>query len=164
MRLFEQTKLKHSIEIETTPEKIWDFFVNLDKNYTIWHPEDHVSFEWSKGKPLEQGSAFYAKQYVKGKITTFKGTCEEIIPNRKIVFKFAFPISLLSPKVEWQFEPKDSTCIFTAITYMRFGNFFQTLFKKHMQDSFELHDKHVGAEGENLKKILENKKNTKELR
>jgi hypothetical protein len=26
-----------------------------------------------------------------------------------------------------------------------------------MKDSIELHDKHVGAEGENLKKILENK-------
>jgi uncharacterized protein YndB with AHSA1/START domain len=160
MKLFEQSKLKHSIEIETTPEKIWDFFVNLDKNYAIWHPEDHVSFEWTKGEPMEQDSGFYAKQYVKGKITTFKGTCAEIIPNRKIVFKFAFPISLLSPKVEWQIEPKDSSCIFTAITYMRFGNFFQTLFKKHMQHSFELHDKHVGAEGENLKKILENKNNT----
>jgi uncharacterized protein YndB with AHSA1/START domain len=159
MRLFELTKLKHSIDIETTPEKIWDFFVNLDQNYTAWHPEDHISFEWTKGEPLALGSAFYARQYVKGKVTTFKGTCEEIILHRKIVFKFAFPISIVSPKVEWQIEPKDSICVFTAISYMKFQRLFRRLFKKHMKDSLELHDKHVGAEGENLKKILERQNN-----
>jgi uncharacterized protein YndB with AHSA1/START domain len=159
MKLFKQSKLKHSIEIETSPEKIWEFFIGLDKNYTTWHPEDHVTFQWIKGKPLEEGTTFYAEQYVKGKITKFKGTCVDIVPNRKIVFKFAFPISLVSPKVEWQIEPKGSNCIFTAITYMRWGRFFQKLFKKHMKDSIELHDKHVGAEGENLKKILEDKNN-----
>jgi len=159
MKLFSQAELKHSIKIETTPEKIWGFFTDLDKNYTTWHPEDHISFQWIKGKPLEEGTTFYAEQYVKGKITKFKGHCEVIIPNRKIVFKFSFPISLVSPKVEWQIESKGSSCIFTAITYMRWGRFFQKLLKKHMKDSIELHDKHVGAEGENLKKILENKDN-----
>jgi uncharacterized protein YndB with AHSA1/START domain len=157
MKLFSQSKLKHSIEIETSPERIWEFFVNLDKNYTIWHPQDHVLFKWTKGEPLEVGSAFYAEQYVKGKLTKFKGTCVDIVPNRKIVFKFAFPVSLVSPKVEWQIEPTGSNCIFTAITYMRWGNFFQKVLKKHMKDSIELYDKHVGAEGENLKKILEDK-------
>jgi len=157
--LFKQSELKHSIEIETTPEKIWEFFVNLDKNYTAWHPGDHVSFRWIKGEPLEEGTAFYAEQYVRGKITKYQGICKEIIPYKKIVFKFAFPIALMSPQVEWQIEPKGSYCIFTAITYMRFGRLFQKLFKKHMKDSMELHDKHVGAEGENLKQILEAKNN-----
>jgi uncharacterized protein YndB with AHSA1/START domain len=157
MKVFSQAELKHSIEIETTPEKIWDFFVNLDTNYTAWHPEDHVSFQWIKGKPLEEGTTFYAEQYVKGKITKFKGHCEEIIPNRKIVFKFAFPISVVSPRIEWQIEPKGSSSIFTAITHMRLGGVFQKLLKKHLKDSMELHDRHVGAEGENLKKILEDK-------
>lgn len=154
-----QSTLKHSVEIETTPERIWEFFVNLDKNYTKWHPEDHVLFQWTKGEPLREKTAFHAKQYVRGKLTIYKGTCTEIIPNRKIVFKFAFPVSLVSPKVEWQIEPSGSKCIFTAITYMRFGKVFQRLFKKHMKDSVALHDKHVGAEGENLKKILEEKNN-----
>jgi uncharacterized protein YndB with AHSA1/START domain len=147
--------LKHSIEIETTPGKIWEFFVNLDKNYKTWHPEDHVLFKWVKGEPLNEGTTFYAEQYVKGKITKYKGTCAEIITNRKIVFKFGFPISIVTPKVEWLIEPQNSSCIFTAITYMRFGKFFQRLLKKHMKDNIELHDKHVGAEGEKLKKILE---------
>jgi len=147
--------LTHSIEIKTTPEKIWEFFVKLDKNYTIWHPGDHVLFRWKKGEPLKEGTTFYAEQYVKGKLTKYSGTCAEIIENRKMVFKFGFPVSIVSPKVEWQIHPKGSSCVFTAITYMRFGKFFQSFLKKHMKDNIELHDKHVGAEGENLKKILE---------
>lgn len=153
------SELRHSIEIETTPEKIWEFFENLDQNYTAWHPQDHVLFKWTDGEPLKEGTTFYAEQYVRGKITKYKGTCAEIVPHRKIVFKFAFPVSIVSPRAEWQIEPKDSTCIFTAITHMRFGTFFQKVFKKHMKDSIELHDKHVGAECENLKKILEAQRN-----
>jgi hypothetical protein len=96
MALFKQSELRHSIEIEIKPEKIWEF---------------------------------------------------------------SPPILLVSPKVEWQIEPKGSTCIFTAISFMRFGRLFLKLLKKHMKESVKLHDKHVRAEGENLKKILENKKN-----
>jgi uncharacterized protein YndB with AHSA1/START domain len=112
-------------------------------------------FRWIKGEPLEEGTTFYAEQYVKGKLTKYRGTCVEVIPNSKIVFKFSFPVSIVSPKVEWQIHPEGSSCVFTAITYMRFGTFFQRLLKKHMKDNIALHDKHVGAEGENLKKILE---------
>jgi uncharacterized protein YndB with AHSA1/START domain len=155
MESSEPSALRHSIEIETTPEKIWEFFINLDKNYTTWHPEDHILFKWTKGEPLREGTSFYAEQYVKGKKTKYKGTCAEIVPNRKIVFEFAFPISIVSPKVEWQIEPKGPNTVFTAITYMRIGRLFLKLFKKHMQKAKEQHDKHVGAEGENLKKILE---------
>jgi len=44
MKLFKRLLLKDSMEISTTPEKIWEFFANLDKNYRAWHPGDHVLF------------------------------------------------------------------------------------------------------------------------
>jgi hypothetical protein len=43
MPLFKQLVLKDSIEIKTTPEKIWEFFTNLEQNYKTWHPEDQKS-------------------------------------------------------------------------------------------------------------------------
>ena len=61
MSLFKHLELKDSIDIKATPEKIWDFFVNLDKNYKSWHPEDHILFKWIKGKPMELGSQFYGE-------------------------------------------------------------------------------------------------------
>lgn len=155
MSFSNHSAIKDSIEIKSTPEKIWEFFTHLDKNYRAWHPKDHILFRWTGGKPLEEGSTFYAEQRVKGKVVKFKGTFIEIIPYRKIVFKCAFPVSIVSPKFAWLIEPKGSNSVFTAVTYMRFGRIFQKLFKKHIEDSKRIHDKHVRTEGENLKKILE---------
>lgn len=155
MPLFRQLLLKDSISINTAPEKIWDFFTTLDKNYTIWHPEDHIVFKWIKGKPLEQGSKCYAEQYVTGKATKYNATLSEIIPHKKIVFKWSYPVSLMSPKVEWLIEPKGSHSVFTAITYIRAGHLLSKLFKKEMKKMVEAHNKHTWEEAKNLKKILE---------
>ena len=155
MPLFKQLLLKDSIEIDTTPEKIWEFFKNLDKNYTIWHPKDHIVFRWTKGDPLEEGSNCYAEQYVMGKAKKYNATLAEIIPNRKIVFKWSYPVSLVSPKVEWMITPKGTHSFFTAITYIRAGHLFNKLFKKGMRRVIDAHNKHTSEEAENLKNILE---------
>ena len=155
MPLCKRLLLKHSIYINTKPEKIWEFFKNLDKNYTTWHPKDHIVFKWIKGKPLEEGSTCYAEQYVMGKATKYNAILSEVIPNRKIVFKWSYPVSLLSPKVEWLIEPKGNKTTFTAITHMRAGYLIKKLFKKGMKKVIDDHDKHVAEEGETLKKLLE---------
>ncbi len=46
MKILKDLILKHSIEIKTSPEKIWEYFSNLEQNYTSWHPKDHISFKW----------------------------------------------------------------------------------------------------------------------
>jgi len=154
MPLCKRLELSHSIEIKTSPEKIWNFFKNTD-NYTTWHPKDHIKFIWTEGKPLEIGSKFYSEQLVFGKVQKYKGHIKETIPNRKIVFTFKFPVSLISPEIEWRIEPKGSNTVFTAITYMRAGHLYKKLFKKGMKNLIKEHDRHVAEEGENLKKILE---------
>ena len=155
MNLFKQLELKDSIEIKTTPEKIWDFFVNLEKNYKSWHPEDHILFKWTKGKPMELGSQWYAEEVLGGKIFKIKGCICEVVPNRKSVSKYSFPLSLVAPKVETLIEPKGSSSVFTAISYLRAGNLFYKLSKKEMERRVGIHKKHVREEGENLKAILE---------
>ena len=155
MGLFTQWELKDSIEIQATPEEIWDFFINLEKNYKSWHPEDHILFKWTKGKPMESGSQWYAEEVLGGKIFKIKGSICEVVPNRKSVSKYSFPLSLLAPKVETLIEPKGSSSVFTAITYLRAGNLFYKLSKKHMERHVDIHKKHVREEGENLKAILE---------
>ena len=155
MALFKQLVLKDSVEIKTTPEKIWEFFTDLEKNYKAWHPEDHVLFKWTKGKPMETGSIFYAEEFVMGKIKKFKGTIDEVIPNRKIVFKYSFPLSLVSPGFEWQIEPKGSNSVFTALSYIRYMGLWRLISPKGIDTLIEIGGKHVKEEGENLKKILE---------
>ena len=150
MRLFEQLVLKDSIEIKTKPEIIWDFFTNLERNYKAWHPEDHILFRWTKGRPLEEGSTIYAEEVVNGKLLKFKLTCVEVVPNRKFVLKFPFPRSLFA-KYEYRIEPKGSKSVFTALNYLKIPSFF----KNRIQSLIEVGEKHVKEEGENLKRILE---------
>ncbi len=160
MSLFKQFVLKDSIEIKTTPEKIWEFFTNLEQNYKTWHLEEHILFHWTKGKPMEEGSTFYAEEFVHGKLRKLKGTIDEVVPNRKIVFKFSFPVSLISPKHEWRIEPKGSNSVFTAMLDVRWEGFYRKIMgNKGMDDLIAVGKKHMKEEGENLKKILEDEKN-----
>lgn len=155
MKLFQPILLTHSTKIKASPEKIWDFFVHLEQNYVTWHPQDHVVFKWIKGKPMETGARWYAEEAVKEKAYKLKGSIGEVIPYRKIVFKNAFPISLVAPKIVWLFEPEGSHTVFTAISYLRAGELMFKLAKKHMNNNLAMHNKHVSEEGENLKAILE---------
>ena len=56
MGLFKQYIIKSSTEIKKTPEKIGDFFYNIEDNYKNWYPKDHNYFHWTKGNPLEVSS------------------------------------------------------------------------------------------------------------
>ena len=154
MSLFKPLRLSHSIEIKTTPEQIWNFLKNPD-NYTTWHPKDHIKLIWTEGKPFELGSKMYSEQRVFGKIQKYNGQIKELIPNKKVVFRFKFPVSLISPEIEWRIEPKGSSTVFTAISYIRAGHLYKKIFKKDMKKLITEHNRHVSEEGENLKKILE---------
>ena len=155
MSLFKPLVLKDSIEIKTTPEKIWEFFINLDKNYKKWHPEAHVEFKWTKGKPMETGSYWYAEETFEGYAKKIKGVIGDVIPNRRIVFKCSFPVTLISPGFEWHIEPKGSNTVFTAISIIKYEGFYRKISKKQMDTAIRITKKHVKEEGENLKKILE---------
>ena len=155
MKLFQKWVLEDSVEINTTPEKIWEFFTHLESNYKLWHPEDHIAFRWTKGKPMESGSRWYGEETVMGKLFKLKGTVGEVVPNRKIFFKYSFPISLVAPGFEWLVEPKGAGSVFTAKSYMRAGDLLLKLSRKEIETKLEMHNKHVKEEGENLKKILE---------
>ena len=156
MSLFKQFVMEDSTEIKTTPEKIWEFFINLDKNYKSWHPEDHIVFKWTKGKPMETSSHYYGEEIMNEKVKKFKGIIGEVIPYRKIVFKFTFPVTLVSPYFEWQIEPRGSNSVFTAITIVRCERFYRKIMRKKGWDELiQTGKKHVREEGENLKKILE---------
>ena len=104
---------------------------------------------------MAQGTKWYAEEMVHGHLFKLKGEIGEVIPFRKIEFKYSFPISIVSPKFEWIIELKESSSIFTAISYLNAGDLFYKLSKKEMEWKLEATKKHTKEEGEHLKKILE---------
>ena len=158
MKLLEEITLENSIEIRTTPEKIFNFFYNLvdDESYRAWHPEDHVTLRWLKGKPWEEGSIVYAEEYFHGKLHKIKFEIIKVVPNRLIEFAPALRLlRIYFPKNSFIIEPKSETTIFTATLSFKVGWIVKTFFKNKLEEGISLSKKHIKEEGENLKKILE---------
>ncbi len=138
------------IEIKTTPEKIFDWFVHFEENFKAWHP-DHVECRWLKGEPFEEGSILYVEEYLHGKLHKMKFLGTKIEPNKKIEYKLLFPTSIICPKGSFIIEPKGESCIFTATLSFRFSKILSKLAKSRVEAT----KKHMREEGENLKKLLE---------
>ena len=158
MKLLENIVLTESIEINTTPEKIFGFFLQIvdDASYQAWHPEDHVAFRLIKGEPCQQGSVVYAEEYIHGKLHKLKFLVKEVVPNRKIEF---VPVSRLLriyfPRNTFLIEPRDGSCVFTASSVLRVGRLVKLLARNKLEQGLSSVRKHMKEEGENLKRILE---------
>lgn len=154
MGLFKQYIVESAMEMETTPEKVWDFFYRIEANYKNWHPKEHNYFRWTKGKPLEIGSKFDSEETVDGHKARIKGECIESVENRKITLKPSWPVSFMCPRIEWIIEPWGDATLFTARTHYKFGKLFLMLKKGHAEEMMDIAKKHMDEEGVNLKNIL----------
>jgi len=159
MKLLEDIILKDVIEIRTSPEKIYNFFLNLnEENYRKWVPEDHVTLRWIKGSPSEKGSIVYGEEYFHGKLHKVKFRIKNLIPNKKIEFSPSFwLLRIYFPKNTFTIEQKGDTCIFTATIHLRIGKVAKFFAKNHIKGGLESVRLHMKKEGEDLKKILEDK-------
>lgn len=150
--------LKDSIEIKATPEKVFEYLLQLFKDkeaYQAWHP-DHVDVRWIKGEPLQEGSIVYAEEYLHGELHKLKFLITKVVPNKKIEYRPLFPSSIFAPGNTFLIEPKgENSCMFTAIGRFRAG----PLFKKLAKNRIEATKQHIREEGENLKKMLEEEQN-----
>ena len=158
MALLEDMTLTDSIEIKTTPEKIFNFLMSLvdDESYRAWHNKDHVTLRWLKGAPWQEGSVVYAEEYIHGKLHKLKFTVTKVVPNERIEYaptsKF---LRIYFPKNEFIIEQKGDSCLFIASSTYRIGWIAKTFFKKVLEKGITSVTKHMKEEGENLKEILE---------
>ncbi len=158
MQLMEEITLSDSIEVKAAPEEVFGFITRLvdDESYRAWHPEDHVSFRWIKGRPWGEGSVAYAEEYLHGKLHKLKFTVTKVIPNRRIEYG---PTSRLMrryfPGNAFIMEPTEEGCVFTATVTLRAGWLVRTFAKKRLDRGLADAGKHMKEEGENLKRIVE---------
>jgi len=158
MALLEDVILTDSIEIETTPDKIFNFLTSIvdDQSYRAWHEDDHVSFRFLEGQNWAEGSVIYAEEFIHGKLHKLKFKITKIVPNRKLEYVPVSPfLRRYFPKNEFIIEPKEESCLFIASGTYRLGWIAKTFFKKAVEDGLNSVKKHMKEEGENLKRILE---------
>ena len=154
MGLLKDVFLTDSVEIKASCEEVFSFFRDLEANYTRWHPQDHVLFKWVKGNGLEQGAVAYSEQYIHGKLHKLKVEFTRVAPPREVEFKFLPAwIRIFVPEDTWVLTPTGQGCRFTATTHLRMGRLSQRLNRKKLESLA----RHLGEEGQNLKRLVEGK-------
>ncbi|UCH43639.1 MAG: SRPBCC family protein [Dehalococcoidales bacterium] len=145
--------LVDSIEINTTPEQVFNCLTNLRsaKDYREWHP-DHTEWKWIEGEPFQEGSVVFCEEYLHGELHRLKFMCTNTVTNELIEYKPLFPWSLIMLSSSFAIEPEsEGVSIFRATIRFRGLPFIEKVFKSQF-GAIRLHMK---EEGENLKKILE---------
>ena len=167
MLFFEDVVIQDSIVIKTSPENIFEFLTSIvdDDSYRTWHNEDHVSFQWLKGRPWEKDSILYAKEYIHGKLHKLKFKITEIVTNQRIEYTpTSCFVRKFFPKNEFIIEPKGDSCRFIAKGTYRIGKIGKIFFKGSIEKALSSVKKHMREEGENLKNILETKLNNQSFK
>jgi hypothetical protein len=158
MKLLEDIIITDSIEIQTTPEEVFRFFLKIvdDTSYQAWHPEDHVAFRWIKGEPWQEGSVAYSEEYLHGKLHKFSFLVNKVVANREIeLVPLSRFLRIFFPGNKFSIEPREASCVFTASGVMRVGRLARLLARRKLEEGLASVRKHMKEEGENLKRILE---------
>jgi hypothetical protein len=156
----EMITLRDTVEIETPPQKIFEWFAHLDENFRTWHPKDHVECRYLKGSPLEQDSVLYFEVYLLGKLQKAKFHITNVVPNSKIEYRLGFPLSLLGGGGAFIMEPRGADSVFIQDVYLGrktplLGTMLDVFIKIFLGRLNEDYKRHIAEEGQNLKRIME---------
>lgn len=148
-------ELSHEIDIDAPANDLWLFFENLEENYKLWHPQDHIIFKWLGSKPIKAGTKFHSQQIMMGRVVTYDGMIESCEPNHLIRLTFEPPISWFMQGITWEILTQKQYCSFRATTYLYDIWWYQRIFPKQWQRMIRDHNIHVEQEASYMKQIME---------
>lgn len=149
---FYDVQFEDSIAIGAPTAAAFDFFENMETNYTRWHP-DHLLFEWRKGRGLAVGNVFYFEERIAGKLQKKETRITEVVPGRYFAFTMTNPLyRFFLPHLSFAFEPSADGCSFRA--EMRLHGIGPIGRRMHRKE-FAAVEQHMAEEGSNLKRLLE---------
>lgn len=140
--------LKESIEIVSSPEEVFNWFRDLDKNYTAWH-SDHIKWTFEEG--FREGARCQYWERLHGDLHKARAILVRIEDNRLIEFRHLFPISMVCPGGSFVFERTTNGTMFTVTLVFRAGRFFSMLAGRRV----EAVKRHMKEESQNLKRTIE---------
>ncbi len=149
--------VSESIEIRTSPEKLFSYLIGIvdDEGFKTLNA-DNLGFRWLEGEPWAEGSIAYAEKHLHGKPHGFRFVITTVVPNRHILYR---PTSRLTrmffPKKEFVIEQASDRCRFISSATFRTGWIGRKLFGKKIDDGLTVFAAYLREEGRNLKRILE---------
>lgn len=142
--------------IEAPAKDIFNFLVNMDSLYKIWHPKDHVFCRMLSGSLAKKGGRFHFLETINGFPLYLTAKITEVRENEYLAYVPAFPFSLLKTGKAYFKIEKISDNQSKLIAYVEYGGkFFDKIANFFVKTKFV--EKHIREEGENMKKYLEHK-------
>lgn len=143
--------LQETTNVKAPPKEVYRFFEEMEGNYERWHP-DHITYRWTEGIGMEQGTEAYFEERIAGKLQKKTVTFVEVTPDRYIEFKpTSLLVGLLMPHISFTIDARSDGCELTQRIKVRTGPIGARLNKRE----FDAVRTHMREEGENLKRILE---------
>lgn len=149
--------LRDTIEINAPAKEIYSFFLHFRENYLAWHP-DHTVCRYLTDGPLGIGSVIYIEEILHGRLHKLKLRITRLEPYSLIEYH-----TFIGTKGLFIFEQKNASfTLFTA--ELRFGldipilgklldAILRIILSRQLTDIHQ----HMREEGENLKRIIEQK-------
>ena len=142
--------------IDVPAKDIFNFLVNIDSLYKIWHPKDHIFCRVLSGSLSKKGCRFHFLEIIGGFPLYLTAKVTEVRENEYLEYVPAFPFSLLKTGKAYFRVEKISDNQSGLVAYVEYGNkFFDKIANFLVKTSAAR--KHIKEEGENLKKYLERK-------
>lgn len=148
--------LRDVVEIETSPERIFDWFRHLDDNYLSWHPA-HVSCAYIGGDDLEAGSVLRVEEYLHGRLHRLKLTLTEVQPARELKYRIlpgvsgGFRMTPAGRGTELVAE------LFLGLSIPFLGTLLDAVLRVLFSSHIEAIRQHMREEGINLRALLSEK-------
>ena len=137
--------------INATPNKIFEFFDNMEENFTAWHP-DHIVFQWVKGRGVAIGNVFYFEEIIAGEYQKKSVVFTEVQKNKLITFAPTNDFfRLFLPRISFTMNEAHMGTELIAEVVVRMGPVAKWLHRKQIR----LVKQHMSEEGKNVKRILE---------
>jgi hypothetical protein len=144
---------RDTVEIDTPPERIFEWFCHLDDNYRSWHP-DHVSCRHVRGHDLQDGAVLYAEEYLHGRLHRLKFRLTEVEAGREFRYR-------IFPGVSGGFRtrPTEKGTEFVAEIFLGwsvpvFGGLVDAILKVLFSNHVGAIRQHMREEGINLRALL----------
>lgn len=143
--------------IVNVPAKdVFNFLVNIDSLYKVWHPKDHIFCRVLSGSLAKRGSRFHFLEIIGGFPLYLTAKIIDVREDEYLEYVPAFPFSLLKTGKAYFRVEKISDNQSRLIAYVEYGNkFLDKIANFLVKTSFA--KKHIREEGENLKNYLEQK-------
>jgi hypothetical protein len=107
--------------LPATPERVWEFFRQLDTHYPDWHPE-HLRWRTLSGEALGEGAVVFADEWLGPLRINGRMFIHDVEPLRFFAYRFAFPSSVVRAGGWFRFNPTpDGACEIVQEAHLGFS-------------------------------------------